>query len=77
VAKPKNPKAVIRLLLKHDGKFQILANKGKGSHRMIYHPDINGKPTSMPLPFHQGKDVSPGVLNAIIRAFDLPKGFFG
>lgn len=67
----------MRLLLKHDRRFVVLADRGKGSHRMIYHPDINGRAESIPLTWHKGHDVGKGLLKAIIRRFDLPKNFFG
>ena len=44
---------------------------------MIYHPDIDGRPASMPIPFHRGKDLKPGILQALIRRFDLPPPIFG
>lgn len=61
----------------HDDRFRFHSRKGKGSHQMIEHPDIDGKRASIPLPCHKGKDVRPGVLNSIIRRFNLPKDFFG
>jgi len=77
VAKPKKPEEVVRLLRAHDDRFRVYTRKGKGSHRMIEHPDIGGKRVSVPIPYHKGKDVSPGVLHSIIRRFNLPKDFFG
>jgi predicted RNA binding protein YcfA (HicA-like mRNA interferase family) len=65
------------MLKDFDSKFVFYSSKGKGSHRMIEHPDIDGKRACIPIPFHKGKDVSPGVLNSIIRRFGLPKDFFG
>ena len=46
-------------------RFQIFENRGKGSHRMIYHPDIGGRAASMPIPFHKGNDVRQGILKAL------------
>ena len=77
MAKPKSPADVVKLLTAHDRRFVFYSCKGKGSHRMIEHPDIDGKRASIPLPYHKGKDVSLGVLISIIRRFDLPKDFFG
>jgi predicted RNA binding protein YcfA (HicA-like mRNA interferase family) len=77
VAKPKSPADVVKLLTAYDRRFEFYSCKGKGSHRMIEHPDIEGKRASMPLPYHKGKDVRPGVLNSIIRRFNLPRDFFG
>ena len=67
----------MRLLRKHDSRFEVLARRGKGSHRMIYHPDVNGKPASMPLTWHKGRDVGKGLLQAVIRRFELPEDIFG
>ena len=77
MAKPKKPAEVVSMLMAHDSQFEFYACKGKGSHRMIEHPSIEGKRACIPLPYHKGKDVSPGVLNSIIRRFGLPKDFFG
>ncbi|NLT71125.1 MAG: type II toxin-antitoxin system HicA family toxin [Verrucomicrobiaceae bacterium] len=77
MAKPKKPAEVVKLLRAYDSRFVIYTSRAKGSHRMIEHPNINGKRASIPLPFHKGKDVSAGVLNSIIRRFGLPKDFFG
>ena len=77
MAKPKKPDEVVRMLVAYDSQFKLFANKGKGSHRMVFHPDIGGKPASIPMPYHKGKDVKPGILNSIIRRFNLPKDFFG
>jgi hypothetical protein len=44
---------------------------------MIYHPDINGSPASMPLTYHKGRDVRKGLLKAVIRRFNLPNDIFG
>ena len=57
--------------------FSFHIRRGKGSERMIYHRDVNGRPQSFPLTFHKGKDVGEGMLSAIIRRFDLPKDIFG
>lgn len=65
------------MLKEHDERFLVLHRRGKGSHRIIEHPDINGKRATIPMTFHKGKDVSAGVLNSIIRRFGLPKDFFG
>ena len=67
----------MRLLRDRDKRFVILADRGKGSHRMLYHPDIGGRARSMPLTWHGGKPLGKGLLQAIIRRFDLPKRFFG
>jgi predicted RNA binding protein YcfA (HicA-like mRNA interferase family) len=53
------------------------SNRGKGSHRMIYHPNINGQPRSFPIPFHRGRDIQKGLLKALINRFNLPNDIFG
>ena len=75
--RPKKPEEVVRLLRTHDARFQILERRGKGSHRMIFHPDVNGRPASMPLTWHKGRDIGKGLLQAVIRRFGLPRDFFG
>jgi hypothetical protein len=41
---------------------------------MIYHPDVNGRPASMPVKYHgEGTELRKGVISAIIRRFDLPR----
>ncbi len=75
--RPKKAIEVIQILRAHDPRFEIYSNRGKGSHRMIYHPDVNGRAASIPMPFHKGKDVKPGILRSIIRRFNLPADLFG
>jgi hypothetical protein len=60
---------------KQDPRFEFWKNRGKGSERMIYHPDVNGRPESFPVKCHgENTELSVGVISAIIRRFDLPKG---
>jgi len=51
---------IFRLLRKHDKRFVIYVDKGKGSHRTIFHPDVNGSPRSYPIPYHKGRDIQRG-----------------
>jgi predicted RNA binding protein YcfA (HicA-like mRNA interferase family) len=74
--KPLKAQEVWKRLHKHDSRFDILANRGKGSHRIIEHPDIAGKRQCIPLPVHKGKDVKKGILESIIRRFNLPEDIF-
>ena len=67
---------VVKLLNGRDKQFKIYVKRGKGSHRMIFHPDIDGSKASCPIPFHKGSDISKKVLKAIIKKFKLPKNFF-
>ncbi len=75
--KPQKAEDVFRILRDHDSRLQIYVNCGKGSHRMIYHPDIAGRAVSMPLTYHKGRDVQKGLLKAVIRRFNLPDKIFG
>ena len=60
-------------LKKHDKRFVEYLDRGKGSERIIYHPDIKGRAESFPIKCHgEGKDVRPGVVSAIKRRFDIP-----
>ena len=67
----------MRLLREHDKRFEIFSDRGKGSHRMLYHPDIEGQPKSMPLTWHKGKTLGKGLLKSIVRRFNLPPRIFG
>jgi hypothetical protein len=44
---------------------------------MLYHPDINGQSRSFPIPYHRGRDLSPGILSGLIRRFELSRDIFG
>ncbi|MEC9361897.1 MAG: type II toxin-antitoxin system HicA family toxin [Pseudomonadota bacterium] len=68
---------VLRKLKQHDKRFEEYVQRGKGSHRMLYHPDVLGRPASYPIPCHGGgDDVRDVYLRAIIRRFNLPADFF-
>jgi hypothetical protein len=74
---PQKYREVVRTLRAHDKRFQFLERRGKGSERMIYHPDINGRPESFPVKCHgEGTELRPGVLSGIIRRFSLPRDIF-
>lgn len=68
---------MLKRLKAHNPGFQVYENRGKGSHCMLYHPTIAGRAASVPVPRHGGRDVSPGVLRQIARAFNLPPNFWG
>lgn len=74
---PKKPDEVFKLLRNHDRRFEIWFHRGKGSHRIIYHPDIDGKKVSYPIPYHRGHDMKKGYLKEIIKRFNLPVDIFG
>jgi predicted RNA binding protein YcfA (HicA-like mRNA interferase family) len=75
--RPKKPGDVLRILHEHDARFELHSKRGKGSERMIFHPNVNGRPEIYPMTFHKGQDVGKGMLKAIIRRFSLPNRIFG
>jgi len=68
---------IVERLREYDPRFEFLSKRGKGSHFLIVHPDIDGRKESAPCPNHPGKTVSIGVLKSLIRRFNLPRGIFG
>jgi len=73
--KPRPYREVLARLRKHDKRFEEWTNRGKGSERMLYHPDINGRPRSFPVKCHGGGTIiGKSAISAIIRRFNLPKG---
>lgn len=72
--KPYKFRELVRILKKHDPRFEFWESRAKGSERMIYHPNINGRPESFPLKYHgENTELRKGVISAIIRRFNLPK----
>ena len=70
-------KELIRKLMKHDSRFVVYTKRGRGSEKLIYHPNVNGRAESYPLPGHgEGAEIRKGHLPAIRRRFDLPADFF-
>lgn len=68
---------LLKRLREFDPRFNVHTRRGKGSHRMLYHPDIDGVERHYPLPYHGGKTpIFPGYQKDIIRIFGLPEGFF-
>lgn len=66
---------LIKILKKHDSKFEVHTERGKGSHRMIYHPNVGGKPASFPIICHKkNQEIDKNTISDLIRRFDLPKG---
>jgi predicted RNA binding protein YcfA (HicA-like mRNA interferase family) len=77
LAKPKKYRDVVKILKKHDPRFEFWENRAKGSERMVYHPDINGRPASYPVKCHgEGTEVPKGTLSSLIRRFALPRDIF-
>ena len=74
MAKPHKYRELVKLLRKHDPRFEFFERRGKGSERMIYHPDIEGRPESHPVKCHgDNQELRKGVISSIIRRFKLPK----
>ena len=68
---------LVKKLKKHDKKFEIWENRGKGSEHIIYHPNVNGRAESYPIKHHgDGTEIKIGHYPAICRRFGLPKNFF-
>jgi hypothetical protein len=66
---------LVNALRSYDKRFEIYKNRGKGSERMIYHPDINGRSESYPIKCHgEGTEIRSGHIAAIKRRFRLPEG---
>ena len=61
-----------KVLRNHDRRFEFYMNRGKGSERMIYHPDIDGRSESYPVKHHgRNTEIKAGTLAAIKRRFNL------
>ena len=74
MAKPHKYRELVKLLRKHDPRFEFFERRGKGSERMIYHPDIEGRPVSHPVKCHgDNQELRKGVISSLIRRFKLPK----
>lgn len=73
--KPYKFRDLIKKLRKFDQRFEAWSNRGKGSHRMIYHPDVDGRPVSYPVMCHgRGQEIDKNYVRDLIRAFKLPDG---
>ena len=72
---PHKYRELIKIIRKYDSRFKVHIERGKGSHRMIYHPDILGKPVSFPIICHgEGDEINKNIVSDLIRAFALPDG---
>ena len=77
MAKPHTFRDLVKKLKRHDKRFRVFENRGKGSERVIYHPDVNGRPESHPVKCHgEGSELRKGVISSIVRRFDLPRDLF-
>ena len=67
-----------RRLKAHDPRFEFHKEWGKGSHRGIAHPDVDGQRVVITVPVHrEGEDIQKQYLSLLAKGFKLPKGFFG
>ena len=69
-----------KILRAHDDRFLFFVGKGsgKGSHRAIEHPDIDGKRVAFTVPVHDdGAEIKTPYKSKIRRNFKLPKDIFG
>lgn len=68
---------IVAALRNHDTRFEIHTRRGKGSHRMVFHPDVEGGKRHYPLPYHGSKtSIAPGMQKDLIRIFQLPADIF-
>lgn len=75
--KPVRYKKLIRALRRQDSRFQVLPRRGKGSHRMIVHPDVNGKAESYPLKVHgKNPEIDGCYVRDLKKRFNLPENIF-
>jgi hypothetical protein len=72
--KPYKFRELVRVLKAHDSRFEIWQDRGKGSERVIFHPDVNGRPESMPVKCHgENTELRKGVISGVLRRFNLPR----
>jgi hypothetical protein len=72
--KPYKFRELVKILKKYDARFEVWENRAKGSERMIYHPDIAGRPESFPVKCHgDNTELRKGIISGIIRRFNLPR----
>ena len=73
MSKRRKYREIVRILREYDRRLEFESDRGKGSERIIYHPDINGRPESIPVKCHgENTELDPGMIRAIIRRFSLP-----
>ena len=66
-----------KILARHDPRFEFFRRRGKGSHRAIEHPDIDGERVIFIVPVHgEGAAIKASYLAKIKRNFDLPQDIF-
>jgi len=55
-------------LLQKDGWYEV---RKKGSHVIMKHPE---KPVQLTVPYHAGKEVKKGLLNALLKQANIKTG---
>jgi hypothetical protein len=71
--KPYKFSKLISILKKYDDRFVVFPRKGKGSHQMLYHPDINGRAVSFPLVVHgKNPEIGKYYIGDLKRTSELP-----
>ena len=63
---------LLKILRKHDRRFELDKGRGKGSHALIRHPDIE-KPYAIPCPRGEKTVISKEYLGDIKKRFNLPR----
>ena len=67
--KPLRYRDILRLLR----KFGVQEIQRKGAKRMLFHPNINGKPSSYPMDIHsEHQEFSRPVVRSIRDRFNIP-----
>ena len=63
-----------KILRKYDSRFELDKGRGKGSHALIRHPDINGKKEIYFIPCPRGDKtvIGKAYLGEIKKIFNLP-----
>lgn len=73
--RPCKYRELTKALKAHDARFEFWTNRGKGSERIIFHPDVEGRSESFPVKcYGEGTELRRGVISAVIRRFKLPDG---
>ena len=62
----------LRRLLSRFGVYEV-KSRGKGSHRLFVHENINGRKISYPIKcHHEGEEIHSFITRKIRRAFNIP-----
>ena len=68
---------LVKILKNHDPGFSISKDRGRGSHRMSVHTDVDGGITPYPVPYHgEKKQIPHRMQKLIIHHFNLPESIF-